>query len=36
MEVLGGLREGDTVILNDMSNYDNVDRVQFSPRVQAH
>jgi HlyD family secretion protein len=36
MEVLGGLKEGDMVILNDMSNYDNVDRVQFSPRVQAH
>lgn len=35
IEVLGGLKEGDTVILSDMSNYDNVDRIQFSPRVQV-
>jgi HlyD family secretion protein len=35
MEVLGGLKEGDTVILSDMSNYDAVDRVQFSPAVQV-
>jgi HlyD family secretion protein len=33
MEVVGGLREGDVVLLNDMSNYDNVDRIQFSPKV---
>jgi HlyD family secretion protein len=33
MEILGGLKEGDVVLLNDMSNYDNVDRIQFSPRV---
>jgi HlyD family secretion protein len=35
MEVTGGLKEGDTVILSDMSNYDNVDRIQFSPKVQV-
>ncbi|HEY4838471.1 MAG TPA: HlyD family efflux transporter periplasmic adaptor subunit [Candidatus Acidoferrales bacterium] len=33
MEILGGLKEGDVVLLNDMSNYDNVDRIQFSPKV---
>jgi HlyD family secretion protein len=33
MEVVGGLREGDIVLLNDMSQYDNVDRIQFSPKV---
>jgi HlyD family secretion protein len=33
MEVVGGLKEGDVVLLNDMSQYDNVDRVQFSPKV---
>ena len=27
MEILGGLKEGDVVLLNDMSNYDNVDRI---------
>jgi HlyD family secretion protein len=37
IEVVGGLREGDVVILSDMSNYDNVEngRVQFSPRIQV-
>lgn len=35
IEILGGLKEGDVVILNDMSNYDAVDRVQFSPKVQV-
>jgi HlyD family secretion protein len=35
MEVLGGLKEGDTVVLSDMSNYDAVDRVQFSPAIQV-
>jgi HlyD family secretion protein len=35
MEVVGGLKEGDTVILSDMSNYDAVDRIQFSPKVQV-
>jgi HlyD family secretion protein len=35
MEVVGGLKEGDTVILSDMSNYDAVERIQFSPRVQV-
>jgi len=34
IEVLGGLKEGEMVILSDMSTYDNVDRVQFSPRIQ--
>jgi HlyD family secretion protein len=33
MEVVGGLKEGDVVLLNDMSQYDNVDRIQFSPKV---
>jgi len=28
IQVLGGLKEGDTVILNDMSRYDNVDRIR--------
>jgi len=32
MEVVGGLKEGDVVLLNDMSQYDNVDRIQFSPK----
>ncbi len=36
IEVLAGLKEGDVAILNDMSNYDNVDRIQFSPRIQVH
>jgi len=35
IEVLGGLKEGEMVLLNDMSQFDNVDRVQFSPRVQS-
>lgn len=35
MEVLDGLKEGDSVILSDMANYDAVERVQFSPRVQV-
>jgi len=35
IEVLGGLREGDQVVLSDMSIYDNVDGIQFSPRVQV-
>ncbi len=35
MEVLGGLNVGDMVILSDMSQFDAVDRVQFSPRVQG-
>jgi HlyD family secretion protein len=30
IEVLGGLNEGDEVILSDMSRYDNVDRIEFS------
>jgi HlyD family secretion protein len=30
IEVLGGLKEGDEVILSDMSRYDNVDRIEFS------
>jgi HlyD family secretion protein len=36
IEVKGGLKEGDVVILSDMSNYDNVDRIQFSPKVQVN
>jgi HlyD family secretion protein len=38
MEVLDGLKEGDMVILSDMSNWDAVDRIELSPRVaiQAH
>jgi len=28
IQVLDGLKEGDTVILSDMSRYDNVDRVR--------
>jgi multidrug efflux pump subunit AcrA (membrane-fusion protein) len=28
IEVLGGLKEGDQIILSDMSNWDNVDRIQ--------
>jgi RND family efflux transporter MFP subunit len=28
IQVLGGLKEGDTVILSDMSRYDNVDRIR--------
>jgi HlyD family secretion protein len=36
MEVVGGLREGDIVILSDMSQFDGVDRVQFSPRIQGN
>ena len=28
VEVLGGLREGDRVILSDMSEWDHVDRIQ--------
>jgi multidrug efflux pump subunit AcrA (membrane-fusion protein) len=28
IQVLEGLKEGDTVILSDMSRYDNVDRVR--------
>jgi HlyD family secretion protein len=35
MEVVSGLKEGDTVILSDMSQYDAVERVQFSPKVQV-
>jgi len=35
IQVIEGLKEGDTVILSDMSNYDNVDRIQFSPKVQV-
>lgn len=35
IEVVGGLKEGDTVILSDMSNFDAVERIQFSPRVQV-
>lgn len=30
IEILGGLNEGDEVILSDMSRYDNVDRIEFS------
>ncbi|HXN64521.1 MAG TPA: HlyD family efflux transporter periplasmic adaptor subunit [Candidatus Acidoferrales bacterium] len=36
MEVLSGLNEGDVVILSDMSNWDAVDRIELSPRVQGH
>ncbi len=35
IEVLDGLKEGESVILSDMANYDAVDRIQFSPRVQV-
>jgi len=28
VEILGGLKEGDTVILSDMSRYDNFDRIK--------
>jgi HlyD family secretion protein len=35
MEVVSGLKEGDAVILSDMSQYDAVERVQFSPKVQV-
>jgi len=28
IQVLDGLREGDSVILSDMSRYDNVDRIR--------
>jgi HlyD family secretion protein len=28
IQILGGLQEGDTVILSDMSRYDNTDRVR--------
>jgi hypothetical protein len=28
IQVLDGLKEGDTVILSDMSRYDNVDRIR--------
>jgi HlyD family secretion protein len=35
IEILGGLKEGDEVVLSDMSIYDGVDRIQFSPRVQV-
>jgi HlyD family secretion protein len=35
IEVLGGLKVGDVVILSDMSQFDSVERVQFSPRVQG-
>jgi HlyD family secretion protein len=34
IEVLDGLKEGDAVILSDMANYDAVERIQFSPRIQ--
>jgi hypothetical protein len=30
IEIVGGLKEGDEVILSDMSRYDNFDRLQFS------
>jgi hypothetical protein len=36
MEVLSGLNEGDVVILSDMSNWDAVDRIELSPRIQGH
>ncbi|HWA96753.1 MAG TPA: HlyD family efflux transporter periplasmic adaptor subunit [Terracidiphilus sp.] len=35
IQVLSGLKEGDTVILSDMSRYDNVDRVRLDPPIQA-
>jgi HlyD family secretion protein len=35
IEVVGGLKEGDIVILSDMSQFDAVERVQFSPRIQG-
>jgi HlyD family secretion protein len=37
IEVVGGLQEGDTVILSDMSQFDTMqgERIQFSPRVQG-
>jgi multidrug efflux pump subunit AcrA (membrane-fusion protein) len=28
IEILGGLKEGDTVILSDMSRFDNTDRIR--------
>ena len=28
IQILGGLQEGDTMILSDMSRYDNVDRIR--------
>ena len=36
MEVLDGLKEGDMVILSDMSNWDAFDRIELSPRLQVH
>jgi HlyD family secretion protein len=36
MEVLDGLKEGDLVILSDMSNWDAFDRIELSPRIQVH
>ncbi len=35
IQVLTGLKEGDTVILSDMSRYDNVDRVRLDPPIQT-
>ena len=35
IQVLSGLKEGDTVILSDMSRYDNVDRVRLDPPIQT-
>jgi hypothetical protein len=35
IEIVDGLKEGDAVILSDMANYDNVERIQFSPRIQV-
>ncbi len=35
IEVVAGLKEGETVILSDMSNYDGRDRIRFSPRIQV-
>jgi len=36
MQVLEGLKEGDTVILSDMSREDAVDRIRLDPAVTAH
>lgn len=36
IQVLEGLKEGDTVILSDMSRWDNVDRIRLDPGIPMH
>jgi multidrug efflux pump subunit AcrA (membrane-fusion protein) len=36
IQVIEGLKEGDTVILSDMSREDTVDRIRLDPTVVAH